>query len=66
VRGRLDDQAGLVAIFGGRGALQSVHLLNRVDGYLVGKDPALLIGNGLPVHTERGFRVLADRVENAV
>src|ERR1700730_11120535 len=46
-RGYVDDQARLVAVFGGRRAGNDLERLNRIPGDLVGKYLALLIRDGL-------------------
>ena len=65
-RGDVDDQAGLAAVFGRRRAVDHFKGLNRIHRDLVGKDFALLIGDGLAVHGERVFRMIAEPVEKPV
>ena len=62
----VDHQAGLVAIFGGRGAGDDFQRLDGINRKLVGKHLALLIGNGLAVHGKRIFRVVAEAVKQAI
>ena len=65
-RGHLNHDAGLVAIFGRRRAVDHFERLDRVHGNLVREDFALLIGDGLAVDGERVFGVVAEAVEEAV
>ena len=44
-----NDQAGFVAVFGGRSAFNHLHGLHGISGKLVGENLALLIGDGLAV-----------------
>ena len=62
----LDDEAGLAAKLGRRGAGDDFERLDRVGRKLVGEDLALLVGDGLAVDGERVGRVVAEAVEEAV
>ena len=44
------DDAGLVAVFGGRSAFDNLQRLDRIGGNLVRKDFTLLICDGLAIH----------------
>src|SRR5689334_20206472 len=50
--GDIDNEAGLVAIFGGRGAGDDLQGLHRVRRKLVGEHLALLVGDGLAIDGE--------------
>ena len=52
-RSHHNHHAGLVAIFGGRGALDHLHGLHRLGRNLIREDLALLVGNLLAVDRER-------------
>src|SRR6202041_971328 len=65
-RGGLDDQAGLVSEFGGRGSGDNFQRLDRVNRQLIREHLALLVGDGLAVHRKRIFGVVAEPVEQTV
>ena len=62
----MDDEAALVAVFGGRDAGDDLHRLDGVRRDLVRVDAALLVGDRLVVDRELRLRVIADRMEEAV
>ena len=59
-RRHLDHQAGLIAIFGRRGAFDHLHRLHGVERDLIREDFALLVGDGLAVERERVRSVIAE------
>ena len=61
-----DDETGLVAVFGRRRAADDFNRLNGVGRELVGKDLALLIGDGLAVNGEGVGGVVAETMKKAV
>ncbi len=65
-RGHYNHQTGLIAIFGGRRALDHFHRLHRIHRQLVREDFALLIGNRLSIHRERIRSVIAQSMEQSV
>src|SRR6516164_4628881 len=64
-RGGLDDEAGLVTIFGCGRAADDLEGLHGVGGKLVGEDLALLVGDGLAIDREGVLGVVAEAVEEA-
>src|SRR5438034_1855708 len=62
----LDDQARLVAKFGGRGAGDYFQRLNRIDGDLIREDLAGLVRHRLAIDGKRAFRMIADGVNQSV
>ncbi len=64
--GHDDNDAGLVAILGGRRALDHFHRLHGVERYLVGEHFALLVRNWLAIYGERVGGVVAEPVKKAV
>ena len=65
-RGGYDDEAGLVAVFGRWRAADDLDGLNGVGWELIGKDLALLVGNGLAVNGEGVGGVVAESMKEAV
>ena len=64
--GDVDDEAGFVAVLGGRRAGDDLDGLDGVGGDLVGEDFALLVGDGLAIDGEGVGGVIAEAVEEAV
>ena len=65
-RGHVDYDAGLLSEFGGRRAGDDFHRLNGIERNLVGKNLALLVGDGLAIDGKGIFRVVAQAMEEAV
>ena len=65
-RGRYNYDAGLASIFRGRRAGDDFHRLDRVEGDLIRKDLALLVGDRLAIDGKRILRVIAESVKEAV
>ena len=62
----VDDEAALVAVFGGCDPGDHFHRLDGVRRDLVGVDAALLVRHRLVVDRELRLRVVADRMEEPV
>ena len=61
-----NHKARLAPVFRGRRAFDHFHRLHRIDRNLIGKNLALLVGNGLAVDRKRVRRVVAHPVKKAV
>ena len=62
-RGYVDHQTRLVAVFSRGRPGDHLNRLNGIQRDLIGKDFALLVGDGLAVNRERIFRMIAETVE---
>ena len=62
----VNDQAGLVAIFGGRRSGNHFDRLHGIGRELVGEDFALLVGHRLAINRKRIRRVIAEAMEETV
>src|SRR6266704_506532 len=65
-RRNVDDQGSLVAVLGRGNPVDSFQRLHRPDGNLVREGLALLVSDGLSVHGEGIFLMLAQAVHEAV
>ena len=65
-RGDVDDQTRLVAVLRRWRTGNHLHRLDRIQRNLVGKNLALLIGDGLAIDRERVLGVIAQAMKKAV